>query len=209
MKFWSTVFWLFVFPRVIFSQDERVFRKNILYFKEQKSEAQRPSLPSLHVESKPYLYDLDQNGLEESFKIMKTDGQDWFQIIDHNGRMLYELKLNSQGAESRLDKVKIIQLSQTHKCLILFFYEGKTQGKRFEATARIYTIAFRNQLTDFVATEGPHIFHEKRTQVDQYLSRDFRVEAIDLDKDETKEIIVHYNGIQRILRFNQQKWLRL
>src|SRR5690606_29329399 len=106
------------------------------------------------------------------------------------------------GAESVLYKIKLVDISAKARSLILYLDEGSIQGKRFESTARIFVITFENQdLSKMWIEQGPHFFHEKESQREQYWRRNYTVNIHDIDGDGTREIAVQYNHIQRIMRY--------
>jgi ribosomal protein L21E len=58
--------------------------------------------------------------------------------------------------------------------------------------------------------QGPHHFHEKESQREQYWRRDYSVEVRDTNRDGTKEIVVQFNHIQRIMIYKGLgEWERL
>ena len=63
-------------------------------------------------------------------------------------------------------------------------------------------------LKKMVLTAGPHIFHEKEAQREQYYRRDYQVNIYDIDGDGVREIAVQYNHIQRIMKYENGIWNR-
>lgn len=163
------------------------------------------------VEGSSYLVDLNDDGIEEILVPKKRDGVDWIEIKDSSQRTFFEGKLLAQGGSSTLYKIKIAHLSNTVKVLLLFMDEGKTAGQRFESTGRIFLIPYENnKLENMKVTQGPHHFHEKERQREQYWRRDYAVEIRDVNNDGIRDIIVSYNHIQRILLYKGKgEWTRL
>ena len=141
----------------------------------------------------------------------KRDGVDWIEIRNTTQRKIFEAKLLAMGGESSIYKAKLVYLSSTTKLLMLFLDEGKTSGRRFESTARIYLITFENNdLSTMKITTGPHHFHEREGQRDQYWERDYSVEVRDVDKNGVRDVVVQYNHIQRIMVYKGNgNWDRL
>src|SRR5690606_30569035 len=106
-------------------------------------------------------------------------------------RKIFEAKLLAMGGDSALYKIKLVSLSPKVRALILFLDEGKTEGRRFESTARIFVLSFENNdLNTLKLVRGPHFFQEKEAQRDQYFRREYQVNVVDLDNDGVKEISV-------------------
>lgn len=196
----------------LWGQDERFFRQMF-----------SGELPSLHEVIKEdtqrrydvlgpnYRVDLNGDGMEETLQPQKRDGVDWLEIRDTSQRKIFEAKLLAMGGDSALYKIKLVSLSPKVRALILFLDEGKTEGRRFESTARIFVLSFENNdLNTLKLVRGPHFFQEKEAQRDQYFRREYQVNVVDLDNDGVKEISVQFNHIQRILKYlGNGEWERL
>jgi hypothetical protein len=194
-----------------FAQDERYFRQLVTgQLPQLEKEILGPPRHQFNVQGARYHLDLNDDGIEEKIIPQKRDGTDWVLIQNQSGGKLFEAELFSMGGESHIFKIKFARLSKSLKALIIFLDEGKTEGKKFESTARIYVISFENN--DFNSMKlalGPHIFHEKESQREQYFRRDMLVELRDLNNDGTREIVVNYNHIQRILFYRARgEWER-
>jgi len=195
-----------------FAQDERYYRQIL-----------NGELPSLGLEMKEvqehqfnvkgvgYSVDLNDDGIEEVIQPQKRDGVDWIEIKDSGQRKIFDAKLLAMGGESAIYKAKLSHISKSTKLLLLFLDEGKTAGRKFESTARIYLITFdNNDLSTMQMTVGPHHFHEKEGQRDQYWQKDYSVEIRDVDKDGVRDVVVQYNHIQRIMTYKGRgNWDRL
>jgi len=194
-----------------FAQDERYFRQLLTgQLPQLEKEMLEPTRHQFSVQGARYHLDLNDDGIEEKIIPQKRDGTDWVLIQNQSGGKLFEAELFSMGGESHIFKIKFARLSKSLKALIIFLDEGKTEGKKFESTARIYVISFENN--DFKSmklAQGPHIFHEKEAQREQYFRRDMLVELRDLNNDGIREIVVNYNHIQRILFYRARgEWER-
>ena len=195
-----------------FAQDERYYRQ-ILNGELPKlgQEIRESQEHQFNVKGASYSIDLNDDGIEEVVQPQKRDGVDWIEIKDSSQRKIFDSKLLAMGGESVIYKAKFARLSPTVKVLMLFLDEGKTSGRRFESTARIFLITFENNdLATMQITSGPHHFHEKEGQRDQYWLRDYSVEVRDIDKNGVRDIVVEFNHIQQIMIYKGKgDWLRL
>ncbi len=206
------LFFLFLVAFRAFGQDERYFRQIL------KGEASNSSIVTsefathqLNVDGASYHVDLNSDGIEESLKPQKRDGVDWIEIRDSSLRIIFEAKLLAIGGDSTIYKIKLAQISNVAKVLILYLDEGQSTGKKFESLGRFFLVTFENNdLSQMKITMGPHHFHEKEGQREQYWRRDYSVELRDLNQDGVREIVAEYNHIQRILRYKGKgEWERL
>lgn len=199
----ALIFWLFI-SGFAFGQDERFFRQ-ILKGEDlslpEKGQSYN-AVQSFVLKGKSYRIDLTGDSVEETIQPMKRDGVDWIEIRNASETVLYSGKLFAMGAESFLYKLKLVQLSESLKALILYLDEGGVQGKKFESTARIYVLSYENNdLRTLKLTEGPHFFHEKESTREQYWRRTYQVNVYDVDHDGTRDISVQYNHIQRFMLY--------
>ena len=193
------------------AQDERYYRQ--IFKGELTSEKEIVTdspVSQFNVKGSVYKFDLNSDGIDESLQPQKRDGVDWLEIRDFSERKLFEAKLLAMGADSALYKIKVVNISPKVKTLILFLDEGVTQGKRFESTARIFLLSFENNdFTTMALTQGPHFFHEKEAQREQYGRRDYVVNVYDVDGDGVREISIQYNHIQRFMKYlGKGEWSR-
>ena len=206
------LFLIFFLSPSAFAQDERYYRQIL--------NGQLPSLGQdiketdehqFSVKGPSYNLDLNNDQIEEMIQPQKRDGVDWIEVKDSGQRKIFEAKLLAMGGESTIYKAKLAHLSETVKVLILFLDEGKTAGRRFESTARIYLLTFENNdLSTMQMTIGPHHFHEKEGQRDQYWLRDYAVEIRDVDSNGVRDVVVQFNHIQRIMLYRGKgEWGRL
>ena len=187
----------------VFAQDERYYRQ-ILKGELLDTGTELKDLPEhqFNVKGASYSIDLNGDGFEDSLQPQKRDGVDWLEIRDSNQRKVFEAKLFAVGGESVIYKIKMAQISPSVKLLLIFLDEGKSAGRKFESTARIYLLTMENNdLSTFKMTMGPHHYHEKQKQREQYYRRDYAVEIRDVNKDGTRDVIVEFNHIQRIMLY--------
>jgi hypothetical protein len=183
------------------AQDERYFRQ-IFSGDLPKSDEAIISAPVMTVSGPGYRIDLNRDGVEEVLQAQKRDGVDWIEIRNSSQSKIFESKLFAMGGASTLYKIRLVDLSEKVRALLLFLDEGITKGKRFESTARFYVLTFEdNNLSKMSLVQGPHYFHEKEGQRDMYWRRDYNVNIFDIDGDGLKEIAVQYHHIQRIMKY--------
>lgn len=206
------LFLLFLLSLNVSAQDERYYRQILngeLPLQGQSiKEAQEHQF---NVKGAAYNVDLNGDGFEEIIQPQKRDGVDWLEIQDSTKRKIFETKLLAQGVESVIYKIKLAHLSTTSKVLIIYLDEGKTSGRRFESTARIFLLTFENNdFSTFKLAQGPHHFHEKEGQRDQYWRKDYSVDVRDVDQNGVRDVVVEFNHIQRIMLYlGKGEWSRL
>jgi hypothetical protein len=212
MVHYLRLFLIISFCLPAFAQDERYYRQILNgELPSQGLEVREVQEHQFNVKGASYSIDLNDDGIEEVVQPQKRDGVDWIEIKDSSQRKIFDSKLLAMGGESVIYKAKLARLSPTVKVLMLFLDEGKTSGRRFQSTARIYLITFENNdLATMHITTGPHHFHEKEGQRDQYWLRDYSVEVRDIDKNGVRDIVVEFNHIQQIMIYKGKgDWLRL
>lgn len=212
MHHWTFLLILSFIGQGAFAQDERYYRQ-ILAGELPKLNLESGELPiaQFNVMGPLYRIDLDDDGMEETIQPQKRDGVDWIEIRNMSQSKLFEAKLLAMGAGSSIYKLKLVRISSSVKALLVFLDEGVTSGKRLESTGRFYVISFENNnLDNMTITEGPHFYHEKEAQREQYWRRDYTVNIYDVDGDGSREITVQYNSIQRIMKYlGRGEWKRL
>lgn len=211
MQHWAIFLFFFMISGLSFAQDERYYRQILAgEILKANPNAGEKAISQFDVQGPAYKFDLDGDKIEETIQPQKRDGVDWLEIRNSSERKLFEAKLLAMGAESSIYKIKVVNISDKVKAAILFLDEGQTAGKRFESTARIYVLTYeKNDLATLKMTEGPHFFHEKQAQREQYWRRDFMVNVYDIDGDGTREIAIQYNHIQRIMQYTGNgEWKR-
>ena len=200
---WLIFLFFFTLSGAGHGQDERYYRQILTgeLPKAAQGNGERP-VTQFNVSGSNYKFDLDGDRIEETITPQKRDGVDWLEIRNSSETKLFEAKLLAMGAHSHIYKIKVVNLNSKVKALIIFLDEGQTAGKRFESTGRFFVLTFENNdLSTLSMTEGPHFFHEKEAQREQYWRRDYVVNIYDVDGDGTREIAVQYNHIQRIMKY--------
>jgi hypothetical protein len=208
----TLLFIFFALSLSAFAQDERYYRQILNgELPTYELEGQEVQAHQFNVQGALYSIDLNNDGIEESIQAQKRDGVDWIEIKDFSLRKIFESKLLAMGGESSIYKIKIAQISPKAKVLVVFVDEGKIVGKRFESTARIFLLTFdNNDLSTMKMTTGPHHFHEKESHREKYWRRDYSVEIRDVNNDGTRDVVVTFNHIQRILTYKARgEWERL
>ncbi len=187
---------LFVNP--VRGQDERFWRK--MLSGELTREAQKAKVETKWEFASPlYHYDLNGDGREEVIQGLRRDGIDWLDITGHDKAKLFSGKLWAMGIGSSLYRVRLIQLSPTARVLVLHLYEGKTESKKLESSARLYFLTFdNNDFSTFKLTAGPRYWHEYEGIREQYWRRLYSLNVKDYDGDGTKDLAVEFNHMQSI-----------
>jgi hypothetical protein len=206
----SVIFFMILFlSRITLAQDERYFRQ-IFTGELPQTETFSEGFHQFNVEGSRYRLDLDGDKIEEIIQPSNKDGVNWIEIKNSSERILFSQKLFAMGATARLYKIKLVNISKSVKALILFMDEGYTSGRETEMTARISVLSFENNdLTKISFSEGPHFFHEKAGQREQYWRRDYAVNVYDINGDGVREIAVQYNHINRIMMYiGRGEWQR-
>ena len=185
------------------AQDERYYRQilsgDLPKFSQKIDEAVEHQF---NVQGSSYVIDLNGDGVEEIVQPQKRDGVDWIEVRGMNQSKIFEGKLLAIGGGSSIYKMKLAYLSPKVKVLVLFLDEGKSSGLKFESVARIFLLSFENNdLATLKLTMGPHHFHEKEGQRDQYWRRDYSVEIRDINNDNVRDVVVQFNHIQRIMLY--------
>jgi hypothetical protein len=201
---WVFFLVIFILSGLASAQDERYFRQILTGELPRINEvAKEVASTQFSVNGPLYRVDLNDDGVEEIIQPQKRDGVDWIEIKNSSLTTLFEARLLAMGAESSIYKIRVVDLSQKVRALVLYVDEGTTKGLRFESTARLFVISFENKnLSKMWIEQGPHFFHEKEGQRDQYWRRNYSVNVFDMDGDGVKEISVQYNHTQRIMKYN-------
>ena len=211
MHYWGIFLLFLMISGPARAQDERYYRQIFSGELPKISEdILENSESQFNVKGPSYRIDLDGDKIEEIIEPEKRDGVDWLVIRNSSRTKIFEAQLLAMGFDSIIYKIKIVDISKKAKSLVVYLDEGITKGKRFESTARIFVITFENNdLSKIWIDQGPHFFHEKQSQRDQYWRRNYTVNIYDIDGDGTKEIAVQYNHIQRIMRYKGNgEWKR-
>lgn len=197
-----------MFASCAFAQDERFIRE--LYQDALRQTEEVKIAPKVLAESPVYKLDLNRDGLEEGIRTSVRDGLDYIQIDDYSGKTIFESSLSTVAKNSRIYKINLKTISKDTDALIVYFYEGQNEAVQFEGTARIYFITIdKRNLKTISIFKGPHFFHEFEKQRNQYGKRYYRVNVVDYNSDNIKEISVSYNKISRIYRYLENgKWAK-
>ncbi len=193
---------LFVNP--VRAQDERFWRK--LLSGELTEEVVKPKEEPKWVFASPvyHLY-MDTDGKEESIQVLKRDGMDWLDITGHDGVKLLEAKLWAMGSGSGIYRLRLMDLSKTVRVMVIFLYEGKTESRKLESSARLYFLTFENKdLTTMKVAAGPRYWHEYEAVREQYWRRLYSLNVEDYNGDGTKDINVEFNHMQSIWMYQGQ-----
>jgi hypothetical protein len=190
-----------VFVNPVHAQDERFWRKLISGQLTRDQEKEVPEAKWLFG-GPSYQFDLDGDGRNETIQVLKRDGIDWLDIRSFDKSLLFSDKLAPTGVEARVHRLRVVDLSQKARAIIVYYYEGKTETKKFEAVGRLYFISIENRdLKTMKMVQGPRYWHEYEAHRDQYWRRLHSVNVKDTNGDGEKEIFVNFNHIQSIWKF--------
>ncbi len=193
---------LFVNP--VRAQDERFWRK-LLSGELTEEVVKTPEEPKWVFASPVYHLDMNSDGKEESIQVMKRDGMDWLDITGHDGTQLLQAKIWAMGSGSGIYRLRLLDLSKTVRAMVIFLYEGKTESRKLESSARLYFLTFENKdLTTMKVAAGPRYWHEYEGVREQYWRRLYSLNIKDYDGDGTKDINVEFNHMQSIWMYQGQ-----
>jgi hypothetical protein len=208
---WIVFCLIFLGSTEIFAQDERYYRQILTGELPETADLKDSFVRNYLVKGSEYMVDLDGDGIEEIIQPEKRDGIDWLTIMNSSRSVVYSAKFYASGGDSSIYKLRLVNLTPRVKTLIVFLDDGITRGLRFESTARIYFLTWEdNKLSSLTLNPGPHIYHEKEAQREQYWRRDFVVDVTDLNEDSKREIIVHFGHIQHIYEYKGSgEWTKI
>ena len=204
------VFILFILLQIVFmlrvsAQDERDYRK--IFTGELKPEATPDKEYKYIFTSAAYQLDIDDDGFFESIYLIKKDGLDFIEVKNFENHTVFSGRLYSYGGNSNIYKLTKTKLSEETNALILHYYEGSTDAKSFEGTARVYVLSVDKTKRFWSLAKGPHYWQEHEEVKNRYWQRDYQININDFDKDGVKEISVSYNHIHRIMKYlGRGKW---
>lgn len=194
------LFLSYLVPKAL-AQDERFYRQIFTGELGKNSQDSKKGY-KWEVKSPQYQLDLDSDGLSEGIQLQKRDGEDWIVFSGKKGEGFFSAKLQAKGRESSLFRINLVTLNPDVKVLVLSFYEGFTHYLQFNGTARMYLISFEhNDLSTMQLAEGPTFWIEREKVDEQYFKRAYSIEILDLNSDKSKEIIVGFNAIKRVLTY--------
>lgn len=193
----------------VFGQDEKDLRDLFLGTSLNQSLSVEKSNPHFIQQGKEYHFDLNGDQFLEILTTQKRDGVDWFMIKNSSRVKIFETKIFTMGVDSKLVKIKFVNISSNTKALILFYDEGLLSGVKKEATSKIVILSYENNhLGKITRADGPVFFHEKESFRDIYWRRSFNVNVYDIDHDGQREIVTQFNKIQKVMKyFSPGKWL--
>jgi len=193
---------LFVNP--VGAQDERFWRK-LLSGELTEEVVKTPEAPKWVFASPVYRLDMNSDGKDESIQVLKRDGMDWLDITGHDGTQLLQAKLWAMGSGSGIYRLRLLDLSKTVRAMVIFLYEGKTESRKLESSARLYFLTFEGKdLKTMKVAAGPRYWHEFEGVREQYWRRLYSLNIVDYNGDGTKDINVEFNHMQSIWMYQGQ-----
>lgn len=195
-----------VFANRSYGQDERLWRK--ILTGEVLEEDKKPVVAPKYVfAGATYRLDLDGDKQMDGIQIVKNDLIDSVEIFNSNGNMIFRGVLEPQGVLARVERLRLVDISPETRVLIIHYYEGKTESRRMEATARLWFITWpRADIRQMSLSKGPGYWHEFEVVREQYGRRLYSVNVRDYDNDGVKDIAVAFNNMMSIWRYREGQW---
>jgi hypothetical protein len=192
-----------------FSQDERQFRD--LFQGEFSKDISKQVNRTYKYEVNTPLYKIDLNSdhRNESVFYEFKDGESWLHFLTYKEERLKSFKLDTNGHDARIYKIRLKTISKTTLALVIYFYEGFTQYTELNSTSRLYFVTVdRNSLESMNIYKGPIFWEEKRTAQGHYHQRPNLLSFSDLNKNGTKEVIVKQGLSSRVFMYRGEgRWL--
>lgn len=190
-----------VFVNPAHGQDERFFRQ-IFSGELTRGVKKAEEEPKYVFSGAVYRFDLDGDGKEEGLQVVKRDLIDYLDILAPDGRTLFKAEILPNGVDAKIDRIRIVDISPKTRVLVVQYDEGKTQGKKFEASARLWLISFENKdLSTLKLTRSAPYWYEFEKIREQYGRRIYSLSVVDVDGDGVKEVMVSFNHMQHIYRY--------
>lgn len=211
MRLWIfSLTFIFAFVNQSHAQDERFFRR--LMSGELAREVEKtPPEPKYVFSGATYRVDLNGDGKEEGIQVVKRDLMDWLDILTEDGNPVFKARLLPAGIDARIDRLRLVDLSPKVRVLIVQYYEGKTEARQLEATARLWFLTFENKdIYNIKLAQGPAYWHEFEKIREQYGRRLYSLSVRDIDGNGIKDIMVAFNHMMQIYRYaGDGKWSSL
>lgn len=192
------------------AQDERfvrdLFAGDVL---RTTDEAEEVKAYHFRVQSPLYQVDLTGDYRNESLVIEKRDGEDWIHIHDYHLKRVFSYRLLATASGSSLYRMRLIQLSEKTRLLLLYFFEGANEYLKKRSTARFYFLTIDGaDLGTISVTRGPAFWDELQEGRDRIYRRRYQMDALDLNQDGTKELVYSYEHIRSVFTYQGSgKWL--
>ncbi|MBP9674883.1 MAG: hypothetical protein KBD63_07270 [Bacteriovoracaceae bacterium] len=159
------------------------------------------------VESPSYLIDLNEDAVKDTLKVVRKDGEVYFQITEGGKGQVMNEKIPALGAASFLNQARLITLSPKKMAIILSFYEGETRYLDYHGSARYYFVTFtKGSLADLKINKGPEFFTEVEDRaMEHYHASSYELSIEDLNKDKIKDIVIKRGLISKVFMYNEMK----
>ena len=205
------VVFLLINSAVLHAQDERFFRKLFAGELIKQKVIDDREIAKHQVAGTFYRYDIDKDGRLESLVSEKRDGQEWLNIHDYKGNVIYRAQFETLGLNSWLYKVSIRKISNSTRVFILHFYEGSNEYLEFKGQSRLYFLTIDNKDVKTLSLyRGPILFDEVETFRKHYHTRSYHLDLVDFNKDGINEISLKYHLNSWVYIYNYPgKWLEI
>lgn len=192
-----------------FAQDERQFRD--LFQGELNKDVSDAVNRTYKYEVNTPLYKIDLNSdhRKESLFYEFRDGESWIHFLTYSETRLKSFKLETNGQDARIYKIRLKTISKSTLALVIYFYEGFTEYTELNSTSRLYFLTIdKNSLESMSIYKGPVFWEEKRTTQGHYHQRANILSFSDLNKNGVKELIVKQGLTSNVFMYKGEgKWL--
>jgi hypothetical protein len=128
-----------------------------------------------------------------------NDGINYFVIRNHRNFPIFREAFLTQALGGIVHRVRLVQVSNNTKLLIVYYFEGKTEYLDFQATGRLYFISWPdNDLKKIKMTRGPHYWQEFKDYRGHYFNKRYQVYLKDFNQDGIKEVSVRLGTVSRV-----------
>jgi hypothetical protein len=205
------VVFLLINSAMLHAQDERFFRKLFSGDLKDKEVIDNRATPTFQVAGTFYSYDINKDGRIESLVSEKRDGQEWLNIHDYKGKIIYSAHFETLGLNSWLYKVSIRNISNNTRVFIFHFYEGSTEYLEFKGQSRLYFLSIDNRdIKSLSLYKGPIIFDETESFKKDYHLRSYKMDLVDFNGDGVNEISLKYHLNSWVYLYHYPgKWLEI
>lgn len=190
------------------AQDERFFRKLFSGEFIDKQKIEEAKQYSYQIHTPEYVLDLNNDGTNEAVVFVRRDGDDWIDVFNTFHEKVFSYKFEAKGANAGVYKLIKKNLSAETTALMIFYYEGELRYVNYESSARVYILTIdRKDLKTASMFKGPTIFEEVKTFKNHYHLKNYLTKLTDLNFDGDKDLIVKFNGMSRVFKYNGDgKW---
>ncbi|MFA6238363.1 MAG: hypothetical protein WC635_13605 [Bacteriovorax sp.] len=192
-------------------QDERYFRQIFSGELSRVIDKDSEKKYSYYIHTPYYAIDINRDGAPEQIVFVKKDSEDWVEIYEEKVGIktkVFSYRFETKGFNSELFRIELKKLSAQTSILIMYYYEGLSRYTEMQGTSRVYAVTIdNNDLLTMTSFKGPSFFEEHKSLKGHYHLRNYQVYLQDLNKDDSKELIVKYRETSQVFVYNGNgKW---